>query len=148
MLGCYVAIDAPQQRKVRGRVMHVRVTAHLPGPDVTTDAHLAQSSAQDDLALAVNRAFRAAERKLGRRNARMAGLEVKHHAPVLHGEITVVEHDLGYGSLRADDGREVHFRRDGLTADAWDKLACGTRLRLREEIGDKGPLATGVSVAK
>lgn len=148
ILGCDVAVDAQQKRKVHGRVMHVRVTAHVPGPDVTTDAHVAQGSAREDLVLAVNRAFSAAERRLRHQKTRKAGLEVKHHSPVLHGEITELELELGHGYLRADDGREVYFQRDGLTADVWDDLAPGTRLRFREEIGDKGPFATGVSIAE
>jgi cold shock CspA family protein/ribosome-associated translation inhibitor RaiA len=147
ILGCDVAVDAPQKRKVNGRVMHVRVTAQVPGPDITTEAHVAQGSARDDLVLAVNRAFSAAERKLRHQKTRMAGLEVKHHPPVLHGEITSLEPELGYGHLRADDGREVYFQRDGLTADVWDDLARGTRLRFREEQGEKGPYATGITPA-
>lgn len=146
--GCEVTLEAPQKRKRRGRVFRVRLTLHLPGPDLSVAREVAQGSAQDDLILAVNRAFSAAERALKRQKKTMAGLEVKHHPPVLHGVITLLEPELGHGTLKADDGREVYFQRDALTSDDWDQLQKGMRLRFRERQGDKGPFATAVTLAE
>lgn len=70
----------------------------------------------------------------------MGAIEIKHHPPVLHGEISTLEPELGYGYLRADDGREVHFQRDALTSDVWDHLAKGSRLRFREMQGERVPM--------
>ncbi|MGR3321811.1 MAG: HPF/RaiA family ribosome-associated protein [Pseudooceanicola sp.] len=146
--GCEVTLDAPQKRKVHGRVFRVRLNLHVPGPDLTVEREVAQGSARDDLVLAVNRAFSAAEKQIKRQKKTMGRVEVKHHPPVLHGEITQIEPELGHGWLRADDGREVYFQRDAMTADDWDRLERGTRLRFREEQGDKGPFATGVTLAE
>lgn len=146
--GCEVTLDAPQKRKRNGRVLRVTLNLHLPGPDVSISREVAQGSAREDLVLAVNRAFTAAEKTLKRRKKVMDGVEVKHHPPVLHGTITEFEAELGYGQLRADDGREVYFQRDALNADDWDRLSKGTRLRFREMIGEKGPYATAVTVAE
>ena len=120
----------------------------MPGPDVSISREVAQGSAREDLVLAVNRAFTAAEKTLKRRKKVMDGVEVKHHPPVLHGAITELEPELGYGQIRADDGREVYFQRDALNADDWDRLGKGTRLRFREMIGEKGPYATAVTIAE
>lgn len=148
LTGCDVVMDAPQKKKRHGRVLRVRLNLHLPGPDVTVAREVAQGSARDDLVLAINRAFTAAEKALKRRKKRMNKVEVKHHAPVLHGEIAELESELGHGWLRGDDGRMVYFQRDSLTSDAWDKLKTGMRLRFRRLDGDKGPFATGVSLAE
>ncbi|EPX83689.1 HPF/RaiA family ribosome-associated protein [Salipiger mucosus] len=148
MIGCEVILDAPQKRKRHGRVLRVRLHLHLPGPDLSVSREVAQGSARDDLLLAVNRAFSAAETRLKRRKKVMDAVEVKHHPPVLHGVVTTLEPELGYGWLRADDGREVYLQRDALTSDDWEKVETGTRLRFRERQGDKGPYATGVTLAE
>ena len=145
--GCEVTLEAPQKKKRHGRVFRVRLNLHLPGPDLSFSRETGQGSAQDDLILAVNRAFSAAEKALKKRKKVMGRVEVKHHAPVLHGEITELERELGYGWLRADDGRTVYFQRDSLTTENWDRLEMGTRLRFREMEGEKGPYATGVTIS-
>jgi ribosome-associated translation inhibitor RaiA/cold shock CspA family protein len=146
--GCDVTMEAPQKRKRHGRVFRVRLNLHMPGPDLSISREVAQGSAQDDLMLAVNRAFSAAEKALKKRKKVMAGIEVKHHPPILHGVIEELEPELGHGWLRADDGRSVYFQRDSLTSDIWDRLAKGTRLRFRETEGDKGPFAVSVSLGE
>lgn len=145
--GCEVTLDAPQKRKLHGRVFRAHLNLHMPGPDVSVSREVAQGSARDDLLLAVNRAFSAAEKHLKRRKKKMGAIEVKHHPPVLHGVISLIEPELGYGYVRADDGREVYFQRDGFTTDVWDDLKTGDRLRFREEQGEKGPFAVSVSRA-
>lgn len=147
LTGCEVTMEAPQKRKRHGRVFQVRLNLHLPGPDVSISRESAQGSAQNDLILAVNRAFTAAEKALKKRKKKMDGIEVKHHPPVHHGEITELESELGYGWVQADDGRKVYFQRDSLTSDNWERLDKGTRLRFREMQGDKGAYAASVTIA-
>ena len=145
--GCEVTMDAPQNKKRHGRVFRVRLHLHLPGPDLSISREAAHGSAQDDLILAVNRAFSAAEKALKKqKKKKMGAVEVKHHAPVLHGTIAELEPDLGHGWLRGDDGQMVYLQRDSLTANDWDRLKTGVRLRFRAVAGDKGPYATAVTV--
>lgn len=145
--GCEVTLDAPQKKKRRGRVFRVRLNLRLPGPDLSVSREVAQGSAQDDLVLAVNRAFTAAEKALKKQKKTMGGIEVKHHAPVLHGEIAELEPELGHGWVRGDNGQMVYFQRDSLTSNDWDRLEAGMRLRFREMEGEKGPYATAVTIA-
>lgn len=147
LTGCDVVIEAPQKRKVHGRVFRVHLNLHMPGPDLAVTRAVSHGSATDNVLLAVNRAFSAAEKALKRRKKTMGGIEVKHHPPVLHGEVSQLEPDLGYGYIRADDGREVYFQRDGLTGDDWDAVDTGTRVRFREMEGEKGPFAASVTIA-
>jgi ribosome-associated translation inhibitor RaiA/cold shock CspA family protein len=147
IIGCETTIDAPQKRKRHGRVFRVRLNLRLPGSDLSISRETAEGNAQEDLLLAVNRAFSAAEKALKKRKKKLSGIEVKHHPPVLHGEIVEFEPQLGYGWVRADDGRRVYFQRDSLTSDNWGHLDKGTRLRFREREGEKGAYAASVTIA-
>ncbi len=98
--GCEVMMEAPQKKQRHGRVFRVRLNLRMPGPDLTISRKSAQGSAQDDLMMAVNRAFSAAEKALKRRKKVRGGVEVKHHPPVLHGAIV----DLGSSWAMAGSG--------------------------------------------
>ena len=146
IVGCDVVVEAPQKRRASGRIYHVRVTVRVPGPDVSVAGQASKGAAQQNLKLALNKAFTAAEHQLKESKRMMAGQEVKHHPPLRHGEITLLEPELGYGCLKADDGREVYFQRDSLVEGDWSTLAIGRRLRFREMDGEKGLFAVNVSV--
>ena len=85
-------------------------------------------------------------KQLKRHKKKVGTQEIKHHPPIQHGEVTLLEPELGYGYVRGDDGREVYFQRDSLTSDDWDQLAHGSRLRFREMQGEKGPFATAITL--
>ncbi len=147
LIGCDVVVEATQGRRRTASGYRVRVNVHLPGPDISVSREVAQGAARDDVVLAVNRAFSAAERRLREQKRVMEGKHVKHHPAILHGEITEFEPELGWGYLRADDGSEVFFERDSLETGDWDKLERGMRLRFREREGEQGPFAVSVSPA-
>lgn len=148
LIGCEVTLEAPQKHRLNGRVFTARVVARVPGPDLSADHTVAQGSARDDLLLAMNRAFSAAEKRLKRHKKVMGGVEVKHHPPFVKGEVAEIEPELGWGTIRTGDGRSVYFQRDALTGADWDRLTRGTRLRFREQEGDKGFYATAVALAE
>ena len=140
-------MEAPQHWNRHGRAFKVRLNLHLPGPDLSISREIVQGSAQGDLILAVNRPFPAAEKVLKKRKKQVDGIEVKHHPPLLYGEMAELEPELGYGWMQADYGRKVYFQRDSLTSDIWVRLDKDTRLRFREMQGDKGPYAASATIA-
>lgn len=145
IVGCDVTLEAPQKERRKGRVYSVRVVLRIPGPDLSAARTVAQGSARDDVLLAMNRAFSAAETQLKRQKKVMGGVEVKHHPPFMQGTVEQFETELGWGTIRTGDGREVYFHRDALTGADWDSLAPGTRLRFREMEGEQGAYATSVA---
>lgn len=145
IVGCNVVVEAPQKRHVTARGFQVRVDLQVSGPNISVSRSVRQGHAADDLRLAVNTAFEAVERRLKEHKRKLGSQEVKHHSPVLHGEIVELEPELGYGYLRADDGLEVYFQRDGLVSGNWKGLRLGDRLRFREMDGEKGPFAVDVA---
>lgn len=144
-VGCRVTLEPAEHRKRTAQGFDVRIHLEMPGPDVDVSKAIRQGHAADDLVLAVNAAFGALERRLKDARQQMRGRHVKQHPPVLHGEIVDFEPELGWGMLRADDGREVYFQKDSLVAGDWTALDRGTRLKFREIEGEKGPFAADVS---
>ena len=50
----------------------------------------------------------------------------------------------GYGFLTSDDGREIYFHKNSVSAGAFPRLKIGTTVRFAEEAGEKGPQASTV----
>ncbi len=72
IVGCDVVIEA-EKKKVSGRSFKVRVTVHVPGTEIEATRELGQSSAGDDVNLAVHQAFDAAARQLVERKEKLSG---------------------------------------------------------------------------
>lgn len=145
VIGCRVVVDAPGHRHRSAGGVDVRIKLEIPGPDLNVSRSVRHGHRGPDAVLAVNRAFDAIEARLKERARVMDGKEVKHHAPVLHGELVELEAELGYGFLRADDGREIYVQRDALGDADWAGLRRGDRLRFRTAEGEKGPFAVDVT---
>ena len=146
-VGLRVTLDAPQRQRHAARGFDVRLHLDLPGPDLDVARSIRQGLGAEDLTRAVNAAFTALEKRLKESRKVLGALEVKHHPTILHGEIIEIEPELGYGFVRADDGREVYFQQDSLVNGDWKDLKTGSRLRFREQDGEKGPFAVDVALA-
>lgn len=144
-VGLRVTLDAPQKPRRAGRGFDVRLHLEVPGPDLDVARTVRHGHAADDIIRAVNATFSALEKRIKETRRIMGGQEVKHHPVLLHGEIVEIEPELGYGFVRADDGREVYFQKDGLVTGDWKALGLGSRLRFREQDGEKGPFAVDVA---
>lgn len=146
-VGLRITLAAPQKPRHAARGFDVRLHLDLPGPDLDVARTVRQGHAADDILRAVNASFTALEKRIRETRRIMDGQEVKHHPVILHGEIVELELELGYGFVRADDGREVYFQKDGLVTGDWNDLSLGARLRFREQDGEKGPFAVDVAPA-
>jgi cold shock CspA family protein len=54
----------------------------------------------------------------------------------------------GYGFITDDTGREIHFNRQSVVGDGFDRLEEGMDVRFTEEAGEKGPQASTVARAR
>ena len=146
-VGLRVTLAAPQKLRHAARGFDVRLHLEVPGPDLDVARTVRQGHAADDILRAVNITFTALERRIKETRRIMGGQDVKHHPVLLHGQIVEIEPELGYGFVRADDGQEVYFQKDGLVTGTWDGLEVGARLRFRAQDGEKGPFAVDVAPA-
>jgi cold shock CspA family protein/ribosome-associated translation inhibitor RaiA len=146
IVGCDVVIEAPQRKKVTGQEFEVHVTVQVPGENINVSRSVGRSFAAEDVNIAIHQAFDAARKRLKTRKKKMGKVEVKEHPPVLHGKVNRLFPGEGYGFIQADDGKDVFFERDSLTAENWNNVQIGSVVRFREESGDKGPFATSVTI--
>lgn len=143
-----VVVEGPNAAHRHGGLYKVNV--HLryrgaPGVDIARSGP--RDHAHESALVAIRDAFAAARRRLQDRSRRLHG-KVKQHEVPLHGRVTQLFPEQGYGYLTASDGREVFFHRNAVLDDAFDRLAAGSevRLSLAEGEGEKGPQASSVSL--
>lgn len=162
---CRVVVEVPERHHRSGSIYHVRIDLGVPGGEVVVkegpslhgaaqdteeekaEKHLEVDVPHKDVRLAVRDAFRKARRRLQDYARRQRG-DVKTHAPALDGRVTRLFPDEGYGFLRAPDEREVYFHRNAVLQDAFDHLKVGTEVHFAEEMGEKGPQASSVRIAR
>jgi ribosomal subunit interface protein len=143
MIGCRVTVDQPHRHHHQGGHFEVKIDVHVPGKgEVVVNRQHAE-----DVYVALRDAFDAAKRKL-EEQIRLQRGDVKVHAEALHGRVTRVFAEEGYGFIETADGRELYFARDNVVEPTFDELAVGAEVQFIEEMAHDGPQAKRVSVGK
>jgi len=121
------------------------VVAHEPG-------HLQRKYQQPDLHNAINEAFRIAERQLSKYKGKLtdhgaaaAGHEASNE---FHGQVAELSPETDSGFLMTKEGGLLYFHRNSLLSGDFDSLRRGDDVSYVEDVGDTGPLATKVRVAR
>ncbi len=140
IMGCRVAVEAPQRRHRQGKLYSIRIDLTVPGGEVVINRE-----ENEDLYVAIRDAFDAAKRKLLEYERRLRG-EVKGHGEAPLGRVTKLYPDEGYGFIETTDGREIYFHRNSVLDPDFDRLKIGTGVVFIEEQGKKGPQATRVAL--
>lgn len=138
LISCRVVVEALPQRSLYN--VHVDMT--VPGKEL-----IVKREPNTDLYLAIRDAFNAARREL-EDFARLQRGEVKHHEGPPHALISALFPDKGYGFLTTIDGREIYFHQNSILNRDFKHLEIGMEVRFAEEMGDKGPQASSVTVLK
>ena len=71
---------------------------------------------------------------------------MKHHEGSPIGTVVRLDPSGEFGFLESSDGQEVYFHRNSVLDDAFSRLAVGTRVTFAEEVGEKGPQASTVTL--
>ena len=149
--GCSVTLHAPGPHHRRGKGGHYRVRIELsvPGEKLVVGRDPAKTRSHEDLYAAVNAAFREARRQL-EDHARRFDHRVRASGRVAPSRATVARLFSvdGYGFLQTPDGREIYFDERSVLRDAFKRLEVGGEVRYVEEMGEKGPQASSVAVAR
>jgi len=138
-------IEAPERRRRKGKLYHVRVEIGVPGTELVANRHPKNKHAHEDVYVAVRDAFDAARRQLEDYGRKLSGRVKTHEAP-LHGKVLRLFPYEGYGFVAASDGREVYFHKNSVLRQAFDSLEVGSEVRLvvAEREGAQGPQASTV----
>jgi cold shock CspA family protein len=97
--------------------------------------------------LTIREAFDAARRRL-QDHSRRRRADVKMHVPGLHATIIKVFPKERYGYLETEDGRSVYFHANSVIGADFKKLTPGSKARIVEESGLKGPQASTVRIVR
>jgi len=119
----------------------------VPGERLVVGRDPAKTRSHEDLYAAVNAAFREARRQL-QDHARRFDARVKVHAEPARGRVARLFPEDGYGFLATPDGREVYFNEKSVLEGAFRRLRVGSEVRFAEELGEEGPQASTVAVAR
>ncbi len=146
IIRCEVVISCPHRHRHADRLYHVQIHISMPGEDVIISHDHEKDESHRDIHIAIRDSFRAAERQLQDR-VRILRHQIKTHEQIMsEGKISKVFSDDGYGFLSTSDGREIYFGNGSLLNQKMDHLSIGQKVRFMEVAGEKGPLATSMTV--
>ncbi|OQW41951.1 MAG: 30S ribosomal protein S30 [Proteobacteria bacterium SG_bin4] len=142
IMSCRIVVELPHKHHHQGRLFDVHIDMTVPGGELVVNR-----VANEDVYVAVRDAFDAAKRQLEDYGRKQHGA-TKSHAPVLHGKITRLVSNEGYGFIETADGRELYFHRDNLAGHDFDRLTTGEEVQFLQDIGSDGYQAKRVSTGK
>ena len=140
IMGLRIMVEAPHRHQRQGVLYLVRIDITTPGSEIVI-----KRQPHEDVYIAIRDAFHAARRKLEDYERRIRGT-VKIHETMPHGRVSKLFSEKGYGFLEAPDGYEVYFHRNSVLNNGFDHMTVGTEVRFVEEMGEKGPQASTVTI--
>ncbi len=117
---CRVVIELPQKHKHQGKLYNVRIDMTLPGRKELAVTR----KCDEDVYVAIRDAFDAVERQL-EEHSRIRHGQVKTHNAVMHGHITRLIPEEGYGFITGVDGTEYYFSITNVHHPHFNQLAVG-----------------------
>jgi hypothetical protein len=146
---CRVAVEQETRRHREGNDYHVRIDLTVPpSHELVVSRDPAGPEKRGDLAIAIGRAFDAAQKQLKELVQRQRGA-VKHHPEQeIEGVVVRLLRDEDYGFLRDLQGRELYFHRNSMEASDWQRVETGTGVNFFEHLreGRHGPQASTVRI--
>lgn len=146
VMGCRVMVEAPHGHHHQGRLYHVRIDVTVPdGELLVTHEHHHKDHSHEDVYVAIRDAFDTMKRQLEDYARKRRG-KVKTHETPAHGRVESLNAAEDYGRIETPDERLVYFHRNSVLDDAFDKLQVGSEVRFVEEMGERGPQASTVTL--
>ncbi len=145
IVSCRVVVDQPHKHHKEGNLYQIRIDLKVPGREIVVKRESSRHGEANDLDVAIRDAFDEARRQLEDHTRRQRG-EVKAHELAPHARVSRILPDGGYGFLETPDGREIYFHRNSVLDADFGDLEVGMEARFVEELGDKGPQASTVTL--
>lgn len=148
VISCDVMVETPHRHHHKGRQFHVRVKLMVPGGEIIASHDPGPDETHEDVYVALRDAFAAAKRQLedfARKSLRRGEGAPRDRAGADHGRVTFLDVQKDWGRIEPGDGRQIYFHRNSVLGGV-DQLSVGDEVRFTEEIGDKGPQASSVTV--
>jgi ribosome-associated translation inhibitor RaiA/cold shock CspA family protein len=153
LVTCRVRVEKRANNPTNSIPPVVRIEIALPGhKDIIVShepEHLQQKFSDPDMRIAINEAFRIAERQLLDFKEQLKG---KTKAPLSDaqnqflGQVAELTPDKDHGFLLTKEGGLLYFHRNSLLTGDFDALKRGDHVHYVEDHGDTGPTAVKVRV--
>lgn len=141
IMRCRVVLEGMTHHHRKGGPYNVRIYMTVPGGEIVVNRQT-----DEDVYVAIRKAFEAAIRRLEDYARRQRGDVKTHEVVQQYGRVTKLFPD--YGFLETADRLEVYFHRDSVLDPGFSRLEIGTEVRFNLEIGEKGPQASTVALVK
>lgn len=146
IMSCRVVVEAPHAHQHKGRLFQIRIDLTVPeGELLVNHEHHHQDHSHEDVYVALRDAFNAMQRQL-QDHVRQRRGKIKQHATPAHGRVLGLNPEANYGKIETPDEREIYFHRNSVLDNGFDKLAVGAEVRFVEEMGERGPQASSVTL--
>jgi len=146
IMSCRVMVEAPHGHHHQGNLYQVRIDLTVPeGELLVTREHHHKDHSHEDVYVAIRDAFDAMKRQLEDYARKRRGKVKKHETPA-HGRVFSLNSDEDYGRIETPDERVIYFHRNSVLDNAFDKLEVGSEVRFVEELGERGPQASTVTL--
>jgi ribosome-associated translation inhibitor RaiA len=148
LTGCRVVVEVPHRGSETVKVpIAFAVAADIPGrgPIIGKDETGRRESKQDHMA-ALNNAFEAVERQLGKLDEMRNGEAVARDGSGRSGMIVRLFPEQSYGFVETDSAPELYFTRNAVVGGSFDELQVGmmVQVTLATDEGPMGPQASSV----
>lgn len=144
LMGCRIVVDMPHKHQHQGKLYHIRINLTVPGNElaITRNPH-------EDFFVALREAFDDAKRQLEElaKKKHRSNPRSNHAKFAMHGYVSQLFPEKGYGFIETVDGGEVYFN-ECIVHPSFSQLRIGTEVHFLEEMGEKGLQAARVTIAK
>lgn len=145
IMHCNVIVEESHKHHKKGNLYHVRIDLTVPGKELVVSRAPTEHHAHEDVYVAIRDAFNAMSKQLKEYTDRIRR-DIKTHEVPSHGKVSELFTDKGYGTIESSDDRDIYFHKNSVLKAKFEKLEVGTEVRFAEELGDKGPQASTVTV--
>ena len=141
---CEVFVRQPHKHS-KTRIYHIQIRLTVPGKEIIVNREREKNLAHQDIYVAIRDSFNALTRQLED--------YVKHrrtsYKPRLgpeHAKVSSFDPNTGFGFVKTPGGREIYFHENALVGPHQERLEVGSEVRFEEEMGEKGPQVTSMSL--
>jgi len=146
IMRCRVVVEAPHSHHHKGNLFQVHIDMTVPdGELLVSHGHHHQDHSHEDVYVAIRDAFDAMKRQLEDYARKRRG-NVKQHNTPAHGRVLVLIPEEDYGKIETADERVIYFHRNSVLDNAFNKLDVGSEVRFVEDMGERGPQASTVTL--
>lgn len=129
---CRIVVELPQKHKHQGKLFNVRIDITVPGKELVVTR-----KCDEDIYVAIRDAFDAIVRQLENHSHKRQG-RVKTHSNVMHGHVTRMMPQDGYGFIEGVDGNEYYFSVTNVSYPESGQLTIGDAVEYTAEMLSEG----------